>query len=93
MEKWKPSNGSEADYMWSYCDLCERDRATWPKDQGGEERMGDGCPILAEMGMNGEHDAWIIDENGYPKCVKFIEEGEEIPEEDTETLDLFTDVT
>jgi hypothetical protein len=98
---WEPSNGSESEYMWIYCEHCERDRASWPVDQGGQDSPEDGCRILAEFGMDGRHEAWIVDENGYPKCLKFIEEAETPEEgaelirgyeEDTETLPLFPDM-
>jgi len=102
---WKPSNSSEGDFMWSFpCLVCykliiqtlcghfERDRASWPIDQGGQDSPENGCIIIAEFGCNGEHKAWIIGDDGKPRCTQFVEEGKEIFEEDTETLPLFPEI-
>jgi len=88
-EQWKPSCGTEMMTMMCLCDRCERDRAAWPVDQGGQDRPENGCEIVALMGMNGEHPAWVIGADGRPTCTQFVEEGKEIPFVDTETLPLF----
>lgn len=88
IKQFEPSCGSEAMQIYDLCETCERDRAAWSKDRGGEERLEDGCPILCQFGMHGRHPE-IKWHNGGIKCMKYVEEGKEIPEEDTETLPLF----
>ena len=87
MEHFEPSCGSETMLIYDLCETCERDRSAWPKDRGGEDRPEDGCPILCEFGMNGRHPL-IMWDNGV-KCLRYVAEGEPMPEEDTETLPLF----
>lgn len=89
MQPFKPSCGTESARIYELCEHCERDRATWPIEQGGEDDYSKGCPILAIWGMNGRHPKVMIDDNFEIHCTDFIEEGQEIPEEDTETLPLF----
>lgn len=89
MKPFEPSCGSESTRIYGLCAHCERDRATWPKELGGEDDFSKGCPILAIFGMDGRHEAVMIDDEFEIHCSKFVEEGQEIPEEDTETLPLF----
>lgn len=91
MRPFEPSCGTESLRIYELCEHCERDRATWPKDRGGEDDFSKGCPILAIFGMNGRHEKVIIDDNCELHCAEFVEEGNEIPEIDTETLPLFTE--
>lgn len=88
MKQFEPSNGTEAMQIYDLCETCERDRAAWPKDRGGEDRPEDGCPILAIFGMDGRHPL-VMWKEGQVHCLKYVEEGKQIPEEDTETLPLF----
>lgn len=88
MQQFEPSCGTESLLILDLCESCERDRAAWSRDRGGEDRLEDGCPILAMFGMHGRHPEvkWY---NGAVYCTKYVPEGQEIPEEDTETLSLF----
>lgn len=89
MKQWIPSNGDDAMYMESYCGRCEKDRASWPLEKGGDDMPEKGCPIIAAMYRNRSHPAWIT-KDGHPHCTEFQEEIKFVKETRCDkTIDMF----
>lgn len=93
MKPFEPSCGMEAVRIYELCEHCERDRATWPIEQGGQDDYDNGCPILVEWGMNGRHPMVKITDTYAIHCDNYVPEGQEIFVPDTKTLELRVQMT
>ena len=93
---YRPSNGTEGEsFIISWCGSCARDKAMREGVNFDECDDNEVCRIIGDTMAYDIDDPkypkeWCYDNEGYPQCTAYIEEGKPIPPpKDELTMDLF----